>query len=67
MTLDKHSFAGATIDLSAPTLTLRTGGARVAWKEVKYIGHDPVEHSSAVGNRVPVCARFESLVVSRPC
>jgi hypothetical protein len=37
MTLDKHSFAGATIDLSAPTLTLRTGGARVAWKEVKYI------------------------------
>jgi len=37
MTLDKHSFAGATIDLSAPTLTLRKGGARVAWKEVKYI------------------------------
>ena len=37
MTLDKHSFAGATIDLSAPTLTLRTGGARVAWAEVKYI------------------------------
>jgi hypothetical protein len=25
MTLDKHSFAGATIDLSAPTITLRTG------------------------------------------
>ena len=32
MTLDKHSFAGATIDLSAPMLTLR-----VAWKEVKHI------------------------------
>jgi hypothetical protein len=30
MTLDKRSFAGVTIDLSAPTLTLRTGGARVA-------------------------------------
>jgi hypothetical protein len=37
MTLDEHSFAGATIDLSAPTLTLRTGGARVAWTEVTYI------------------------------
>jgi hypothetical protein len=37
MTLDKRSFAGATIDLSTPTLTLRTGGARVALKEVKYI------------------------------
>ena len=36
-TLDKHSFAGATIDLSAPTLTLRSGRARGAWKEVKYI------------------------------
>jgi hypothetical protein len=37
MTLDKHSFVGVTIDLSAPTLTLSTGGARVAWKEVKHI------------------------------
>jgi len=35
--MSEHSFAGATIDLSAPTLTLRTGGARVAWKEVKCI------------------------------
>ena len=37
MTFDKRSFAGATIDLSAPTLTLSTGEARVAWKEVKHI------------------------------
>jgi hypothetical protein len=37
MTFDKYSFFGATIELSAPTLKLRTGGARVAWKEVKYI------------------------------
>jgi hypothetical protein len=37
MALDKRSFAGATIDLSAPTLTLRTGGDGVAWKGVKYI------------------------------
>jgi hypothetical protein len=37
MTFDKHSFVGATIGLSAPTLKLRTGGTWVAWKEVKYI------------------------------
>ena len=37
MTLNKRSFAGATIDLSAPTLTLRLGRAWGAWKEVKYI------------------------------
>jgi hypothetical protein len=36
-TFDKHSFVGATIDLSASTLELRTGGAGVAWKWVKYI------------------------------
>jgi hypothetical protein len=37
LTFDKHSFVGATIDLSAPTLKPRMGGPRVAWKEVKYI------------------------------
>ena len=47
MTLDKRSFAGATIDLSAPTLALSTGGARVAWKEVKHI----VSRSSRASQR----------------
>ena len=33
MTFDKHSFLGATIELSAPRLKLRTGGARLEGSE----------------------------------
>jgi hypothetical protein len=54
MTFDKHSFSGATIELSAPTLKLRTGGPRVAWKEAKYIVPRP-------------CRARQSGRLPRPC